>query len=926
MKRIVNVLIVLLAALLGVLASIFPSNPPLVIPGGGGDILSGDVINDIVFYDELVNDTFVRFNSSVSLTVFINTSNSSRGISSAKAQLVYPDNSVENLTIRNYGQCYQTSINDYTICDNRPTNTTIYCANWSPSYPCSNIYDGSYYSYGTPVYAGTMASMVWWNKVPVNTFNAILELDIYNPLPPANFSIPDNCSQTIGSSKEIKFRLLSLDPGTDYTRVECEVGGNYQSIALIEEAINGDRPTMVRIFWNSSKDGNFTFKTAPLTQVGNYSFNSIWANDTYGDENSKVIAQNFIVSDDVVLINESISDHYPHYRDNVTVRATFEHFNSYRSIDSVWMMITLPNGTMINLSLESPSLSSATWIVSDGYNGASQGPFYLSIPALCLSQDYLQFRIGSHYSGTAGNVSWDCWNGTAWYELRNSGNINNGGDVFEEAINWSYSDGSYCYQETATSLVACGSSVVGSYAYTSNWYEYHPASMVYDSNWSSYGRVVGSHNDSYVYVNYSKPTTHPLNRLVNFSVDYSGNYTINRFYVNDSVGEEYSFDSSLWSYLLTYMNISARAVPAGFQPFGNPFNVTALVGFFNRFISGARLVYHNYGGSDQVVVMSESWSDSCVQHFPQETVCFKNDDSSYSYDDVFVYSRDPFEHDMVFLKTNGSAVVYTNISKPPHAGGVLWGVYSGRFINDSSYESTVVVLDTTVCFDSYDTFVVNKHNLTFNGTDVILIFECWDGTAWYELGRYNSSSAFGLVYGSHMLNFSRHENKTLYYYEFANDVYNIYNITGFFVNDTFGEEENDTTGWYWYTIAPSPQLFCNGVMNIEFITNISRGTYNPATNTYTELNITATNQSVAGCVYLINNSGYFIPTVYSVWTNNSESNIKVYANDVLINMTHNLTINIEPFSVAYVNLSIDLINYPLTVTEKYFSINVTLVS
>lgn len=76
----------------------------------------------------------------------------------------------------------------------------------------------------------------------------------------------------------------------------------------------------------------------------------------------------------------------------------------------------------------------------------------------------------------------------------------------QSASAWSsttLNNGSYCYQETATTTTSCGGLSTGSYSYTGNWT--NPTNM-YDGDWNTYAQMgIDADNISEYYVNYSIP-------------------------------------------------------------------------------------------------------------------------------------------------------------------------------------------------------------------------------------------------------------------------------------------------------------------------------------------------------------------------------------------------------------------------------------
>jgi len=84
----------------------------------------------------------------------------------------------------------------------------------------------------------------------------------------------------------------------------------------------------------------------------------------------------------------------------------------------------------INYSKPSTS-TSAKWQIKDEVNTTN-----LTITSVCFDLSVLQLRADSYSDFANSYTKWDCYNGTAWANLRNSGTGSNNRRVYEEAIFW----------------------------------------------------------------------------------------------------------------------------------------------------------------------------------------------------------------------------------------------------------------------------------------------------------------------------------------------------------------------------------------------------------------------------------------------------------------------------------------------------------
>ena len=106
--------------------------------------------------------------------------------------------------------------------------------------------------------------------------------------------------------------------------------------------------------------------------------------------------------------------------------------SSFSSFDSL-----LENGTLwINYTKPTNSIESSLWQIADCYDAGSPfSPVNLSIPFSCWNQNLLQFRMISSVSDY--HTYSDCYNGSTWINLRNTGDIDCA-YITEEAMIWDY--------------------------------------------------------------------------------------------------------------------------------------------------------------------------------------------------------------------------------------------------------------------------------------------------------------------------------------------------------------------------------------------------------------------------------------------------------------------------------------------------------
>ena len=126
------------------------------------------------------------------------------------------------------------------------------------------------------------------------------------------------------------------------------------------------------------------------------------------------------------------------------------------------------------------------------------------------------------------------------------------------------------------------------------------------------------------------------------------------------------------------------------------------------------------------------------------------------------------------------------------------------------------------------------------------------------------------------------------------------------------------------TVSGYPQeARCANMSDLLWVANISRGTFTPATNNYTEHNITPVNLSACNYAWILNNTAPFALN-YTFSSNISIAQAYLTVNGSRINITTNKTITV-PAGVAYlVNTSLNLSSINISALNRLnITVNVT---
>lgn len=260
-----------------------------------------------------------------------------------------------------------------------------------------------------------------------------------------------------------------------------------------------------------------------------------------------------------------------------------------------------------------------------------------------------------------------------------------------------------------------------------------------------------------------------------------------------------------------------------------------------------------------------------------------------------------------------NAVTYHNINATSLVNGTKYyynvtSCYLGACNTTGPYNFTTAQPSGTFVLSDLVVFSVTNQSAWFS----------WSTTQYTNTSvKYGTTLSLGSQRGfndvnlSHAINISGLTNSTLYY-----------------ANITSCNQSTSTcvtTGPINFTTLSNgvPTISrCVNMTDIIFKTNLSRGTINPITFTYTEMGIIPVNQTLCPAAYytaVAANVNYNV----TVSTNLSNTNISLYANGQRINSTTNYTGLIISGNISYVNFTMDLNNTPLVLVRLPIRINVT---
>ncbi|MFH1173958.1 MAG: hypothetical protein V1725_02400, partial [archaeon] len=258
------------------------------------------------------------------------------------------------------------------------------------------------------------------------------------------------------------------------------------SIGISDVVFNITLPNGTLLFNSSTAVSNVTLTVLNLTQLGQYNL-TLWANDTSNNAASKTA--NFSVNDTTAPTihltspaNQTIAstasnnlmcnitDNYGVYNltlyvwnstgsqvntpswswcyqesANVspgcgglptgTYANTSAWSNIYNATDGDWNTYANRAGgngysyLYVNYSVPNGASNTSLWQVKDYENTVN-----LTLNNLCWNDSILQFQIRAYYNAVTDNIAyWDCWNGSAFMNLRSYINYNY---IYEEAMYW----------------------------------------------------------------------------------------------------------------------------------------------------------------------------------------------------------------------------------------------------------------------------------------------------------------------------------------------------------------------------------------------------------------------------------------------------------------------------------------------------------